>query len=150
MTKEFERIIIPIDGSKEAEKAAKKAIFLAKSTGIKTVAMYVVNTPIPHVAARGPLIETPVFTSYPQLWKLIQKQGYFYLNEIEKLGKKMGIAIIRKMVDGHPANEIIKEAKKDDLIVIGSKGITGLERLLVGSVAENVVHHASCPVMVVK
>lgn len=150
MTKEFGRIIIPVDGSDIAKKAAKKAIFLAKSTGIKAIALHVVNTPMPRVAARGPLTETPVFSSYPQLYELLRKQGHSYLDEIEKLGKKMGVDISKKMVDGHPVNEIIKEAKKGDLIVIGCKGRTGLDKLLVGSVAENVMHHASCPVMVVK
>ena len=62
----------------------------------------------------------------------------------------MEVDISKKMVDGHPVDEIIKEAKKNDLIVIGCKGRTGLDRLLVGSVAENVIHHSSCPVMVVK
>ncbi len=148
MTKEFGRIIIPIDGSDIAKKAAKKAIFLAKSTGIKAVAMHVVNTPTPpHVTTPGPLYN---FNYYSQLHELLQKQGHFYLDEIEKLGKKMGVDISKKMVDGHPVDEIIKEAEKDNLIVIGCKGRTGLDRLLVGSVAENVVHHASCPVMVVK
>jgi nucleotide-binding universal stress UspA family protein len=56
----------------------------------------------------------------------------------------------KKLVEGHPAEEIIKEAKENDLIVIGSKGKTGLDRLLLGSVAENVARHASCPVMIVQ
>ena len=136
-----------MDGSDIAKKAAKKAIFLAKSTGIRAVAMHVVSTPMTRVTAPGSIYG---FEYYTQLHELLQKQGHFYLDEIEKLGKKMGVDISKKMVDGHPVDEIIKEAKKNDLIVIGCKGRTGLDRLLVGSVAENVVHHASCPVMVVK
>jgi nucleotide-binding universal stress UspA family protein len=63
----------------------------------------------------------------------------------------MGVNVSKKkLVEGHPAEEIIKEAKENDLIVIGSKGKTGLDRLLLGSVAENVARHASCPVMIVK
>jgi nucleotide-binding universal stress UspA family protein len=45
MKKEFEIIMVPVDGSDIAKKAAKKAIFLAKSTGIKVVAMHVVDMP---------------------------------------------------------------------------------------------------------
>ena len=147
MKKEFGRIIIPVDGSEIAKKAAKKAIFLAKSTGIKAVAIHVVNMPMPRVTAPGSLYG---FNYYTQLHELLQKQGRSYLDEIIKLGKTMGVDISKKMVDGHPVNEIIKEAKKSDFIVIGCKGRTGLDRLLVGSVADNMVHHASCPVMVVK
>lgn len=62
----------------------------------------------------------------------------------------MGVTVSKKLVEGHPAEEIIKEAKEDDLIVIGSKGRTGLDRLLLGSVAENVARHAPYPVMIVK
>lgn len=62
----------------------------------------------------------------------------------------MGVNVSEKLVDGHPAEEIIKEAQEDDLIVIGSKGRTALDRLLMGSVAENVVRHAHCPAMLVK
>jgi nucleotide-binding universal stress UspA family protein len=145
MKKEFERIVVPVDGSDIAKKAAKKAIFLAKSTGIKAVAMYVVN--IPNLPA---LYECPDEIPYIQVHQLLKDKGNSYLEEIEKLGKKMGVNVSKKIVDGHPAEEIIKEVKKNNLVVIGSKGTTALDRLLMGSVAENVVHHAPCPVMVVK
>ena len=79
-----------------------------------------------------------------------KKNGHFYLDEIEKMGEKIGVRISKKLVDDHPAEEIIKEAKKNDLIVIGSKGSTALERIFLGSVTENVAHHASCPVMIVR
>ena len=145
MVKEFGRIIIPIDGSDIAKKAAKKAIFLAKSTDTKIMVMYVLDTP-----------DLPGFydfsdeTTYAQVHQLLKDKGESHLKEIEKLGKKMGVNISKKIVDGHPAEEIIGEAKKNDLIVIGSKGITSLKGILLGSVAENVAHHALCPVMIVK
>jgi nucleotide-binding universal stress UspA family protein len=80
----------------------------------------------------------------------IQKEGQLYLDEIEHLGNQMGVAVSKKLLEGHPAEEIIKETREGDLIVIGSKGRTGLDRLLMGSVAENVARHATCPVMIVK
>jgi len=62
--KEFGKIIAPVDGSK----TAKKAIFLAKSTGIKAVAMHVVNTPMSRVTAPGALFG---FEYYTQLHELL-------------------------------------------------------------------------------
>ena len=145
MKKEFERIIIPIDGSDQSKKAAKKAIFLAKSTGVKIVAMYVIDTPdLPG------FYDSPDEATYQQIHELLKKEGNSYIDQIEKMAKKIGVGISRMIADGHPAEEIIKEAKKNDLIVIGSKGVTALDRLLMGSVAENIVHHAPCPVMIVK
>jgi nucleotide-binding universal stress UspA family protein len=140
MTEAFGRIIVPVDGSEIANKAARKALALAQLTAIKVVAMHVIN------------VDLSIY-DYPkelQLLDLLQKEGHSILDEIVTLGEEMGITVSKKLVEGHPAEEIIKEAKEDDLIVMGSKGRTGLDRLLLGSVAENVTRHASCPVMIVK
>ena len=144
MPKEFGRILVPVDGSEAAKKAAKKALALAKSLDTKVVVMHVINIDlyVYHTKIVYPS-EIP-----PQ--ELIQREAQSYLNEIVNLGEQMGITVSKKLVEGHPAEEIIQEAKKDDLIVIGSKGRTGLDRLLLGSVAENVARHASSPVMIVK
>jgi nucleotide-binding universal stress UspA family protein len=140
MTEAFGRIIVPVDGSEIANKAARKALALAQLAAIKVVAMHVIN------------VDLSIY-DYPkelQLLDLLQKEGHSILAEIVTLGKEMGITVSKKLVEGHPAEEIIKEAQEDDLIVMGSKGRTGLDRLLLGSVAENVARHASCPVMIVK
>jgi nucleotide-binding universal stress UspA family protein len=145
MAKEFKRIIVPTDGSEIAKKAAKKALALAQATDTEVVALHVITIP-----GLPTLYALPDELPYEQLHALIRKEGRSYLDEIEKMGKQMGVNVSEKLVDGHPAEEIIKEAQEDDLIVIGSKGRTALDRLLMGSVAENVVRHAHGPVMLVK
>jgi nucleotide-binding universal stress UspA family protein len=72
------------------------------------------------------------------------------LDEIKKLGDKMGVPVKTKLVVGHPDQEIIKEAGKQDLIILGCKGKSGLERILMGSVCEKVLHHSQLPVMVIR
>lgn len=144
MPKEFGRILVPVDGSEVAKKAAKKALALAKSLDTKVVVMHVINIDL--YAYHTEI----VYPSEIPLQELIQREAQSYLNEIVNLGEQMGITVSKKLVEGHPAEEIIQEAKKDDLIVIGCKGRTGLDRLLLGSVAENVARHASSPVMIVK
>lgn len=141
----FERIIVPVDGSGVAKRAAQKALALAQATNIPVVALHVMNVP-----------DLPSFYAYPgairyqEMREYIQREGQFYLEEIEHLGNQMGVPIEKKLLEGHPAEEIIREAGEGDLIVMGSKGRTGLDRLLMGSVAENVARHAPCPVMIVK
>jgi nucleotide-binding universal stress UspA family protein len=141
----FERIIVPVDGSDVARSAAKKALDLAQCTGIPVVALHVLNVP-----------DLPSFYAYPgairyqEMHEFIQKEGHLYLDEIEHLGNQIGVTVSKKLLEGHPAEEIIKETREGDLIIMGSKGRTGLDRLLMGSVAENVARHASCPVMIVK
>lgn len=142
--KMFGRIIVAVDGSEVAKKAATKALALAKSTDIPVLAMHVINIDL-YVYQTELVYPTEI-----PLHELIRKEGHDYLDEIVTLGEQMGISVSKKLVEGHPAEEIIKEAHEDDLIVMGSKGRTGLDRLLLGSVAENVARHASCPVMIVK
>ena len=141
---EFNKIILPVDGSKEAKKAAKKAIFLAKHIGVEIVAMYVIDDTILN---RYPF---PDDILTPNLAELLKREGKEALDEVEKMAKKEGVKIKKKIVEGIPDEEIIKEARKNDLIVMGSKGKTALDRILLGSVSEKVVHHAPCPVMIVR
>jgi nucleotide-binding universal stress UspA family protein len=62
------------------------------------------------------------------------------------------VVVYRRLVDGDPAKAILNAAKENhcDVVVMGSHGRTGLGRLLMGSVAEEVVRKAPCPVLVVK
>ena len=136
---------MPIDGSEAAKRAAKKALALAQLSDIRVVALHVIN-----VSDLPSLDAYPGALRYQEMHEFIQKEGQLYLDEIEELGNQMGVKVSKKLVKGHPAEEIIREAREDDLIVMGSKGRTGLDRLLMGSVAENVARHASCPVMIVK
>lgn len=145
MAKEFGRIIVPVDGSKVSKKAAKKAIYLGKETGIDIEIIHVIEMPyVP--SAFEDASEIP----YQSVYELLKQQAERILDDIEKLAKDETVTIKRKILEGHPAEEIIKEAKSNDLIIIGNKGMTALERIFLGSVTENVTHHAQCPVMIVK
>jgi nucleotide-binding universal stress UspA family protein len=71
---------------------------------------------------------------------------------VKEAALKEGVAVKAFVLSGRPADAIIETAqeKNADLIVLGSHGRTGVERLLMGSVAERVIVLASCPVLVVK
>jgi len=141
---DFKRIIVAVDGSSYATKAVKKAISLAKLNEVEVVALYVIDTPrltqtIPY--------ENEVSTPWEAI---LTKQGKEVLNEVERMGNESGVTVIKKLIEGLPEEVIIKEGKKDDLIVMGCKGLTGLDRILLGSVCEKVSHHASAPVLIVR
>ncbi|HDN51080.1 MAG TPA: universal stress protein [Thermoplasmatales archaeon] len=144
MVKEIGRIIVPVDGSEESKKAAKKALYIAKHINSSVVALYVMDTPLLARYTYGDDILTP------DIHALLKKEGNLVLAEVERMGKRAGVRVIRKMVEGIPDEEIIKIARKKDLIVMGSKGKTALDRILVGSVSEKVIHHAPCAVMIVR
>ena len=140
---EFKRIIAPVDGSSYADKAAKKALFLAKQTGSEVMVMYVIDTPR--------LTSTIPPDEISRVWfDILRTQGQKVLREIQHTANTMHVKITTKLVEGIPQEEILKEAKKDDLVVMGCKGMTAIDRLLMGSVCENVVRHADAQVMVVR
>ncbi len=74
------------------------------------------------------------------------------LDVAKRIASKTGTSIKVEILEGHPAEQIIETIKnfKNNLIVMGSHGRTGTRRLLMGSVTEKVIGHASCPVLVVK
>jgi nucleotide-binding universal stress UspA family protein len=76
-----------------------------------------------------------------------------WLKQIEEAAKKKGIRLKSEILDGDSKVEIIIDYANEnsiDLIVMGSRGLTGFKRLLLGSVANAVVSNAPCPVMVVR
>ncbi len=144
MAQVFKRIIAPIDGSEGAKKAARTAIYLAKHLGVPVVALYVVDSSL--IAK----IPSPEELGSFDIDAFLEKEGLAALDEIESMALEENVTVEKKMVEGIPDHEIIELADGDDLIVMGSKGMTALDRILIGSVSEKVMHHADGPVMVVR
>jgi nucleotide-binding universal stress UspA family protein len=140
--KDFQRIVLPVDGSDGSARAVKKALYLARETGVSVTALHVMD--FPYIAS------VDLNYTYPDVMEIIQKRGTEILDEVKKQGSKLGVHVKTKLVEGIPDDQIIKEAKKDDLIVMGCKGKTALSRILVGSVCEKVLHHSKSPVMVIR
>lgn len=140
--RDFHRIIVPVDGSESSSRAVNRALALAKETGVDVTAIHVVEYPY--------LASVDAVSTYPDLLDIMKKQGTTYLDTVKKQGSKLGVSVKTKIVEGIPDDAIIKEAKKDDLIVMGCKGRTALGRILVGSVCEKVVHHSKSPVMIIR
>jgi len=151
MEKEFERLITPVDGSESSIRAARKVIYLAKKMGADIIALYVLHLPIS--AYVGPPYSPVIYTDdieIKELRKKMKNEGNQVLDKIEKMALEEGIKIAKKIVEGSPDEEIIKISKKDDLIVMGAKGISAIDRIFLGSVSEKVLHHAKSSVMIVR
>lgn len=69
------------------------------------------------------------------------------LSEVERL--EPGIDSDSRAVHGQPADVLVQESQDADLLVVGSRGFGGFKRLMLGSVSQQVAHHASCPVVIV-
>ncbi len=143
MYKDFKRIIAPVEGSKASDRAIDKAINLGKELGLPVVAIYVIDMN----AFSGVLTPDQVST----MWKnILRDEGAKILEQVKKRGLKKQVNIQPVILEGTPDDEIIKEANKDDLVVMGSKGKTAIDQIFIGSVSEQVLHHSDATVMIVR
>ncbi len=141
---EIKKILIATDGSDYTKEAVKKGLSLAKMLNAEVIGLYVVDissiVPMPLDEASFPMIE------------FLRNEGDDVLEKLRKQAEDMGVRIRTMKKEGIPADEIVETAKKEDvdLIVIGTLGRSALEKLLLGSVAEKVIRHAPCPVLVIR
>jgi nucleotide-binding universal stress UspA family protein len=146
----FEKILVATDGSKHSRKAAKFGVDLAVLTGGKVTAVYVLD--------RGKMVAPVGEISFNIADEVIggirdafQKEGMAAIQQVEDLAKQANVPFDGRVIEGNPTDDILKVAAEGpmDVIIIGSIGKTGLEKFLLGSVAEKVVRNSSVPVIVV-
>lgn len=143
----FKHILVPVDGSPTAALAIDKAIALAKAFDSAVTAIYVID-PYPF---------TGVGTDYAYGQAQYLTAATAEANEAIKGAKQAfeaaGVAVKTTLVEGHAVYKgILETAQSDgaDLIVMGSHGRRGIEKLVLGSVAQRVVSRAHVPVLVVR
>lgn len=144
MKRDFYRnIVIATDGSENTRRAVSHGIEIAKLSGATVYALYVVNT--------SSIISDSWTIGKESIYQIIRSEGEKAVSEVKKIGDKSGVKVKEVVLDGYPGSEIIDFAENNDidLIVMGTLGKTGLDRLLIGSVAEKVVRGSKVPVMVV-
>jgi nucleotide-binding universal stress UspA family protein len=140
----YQRILVPLDGSKLAEQALSHAAVQAAQFGAEIVLLKVLG-PLPEssMAARG-----AVRTAEAASAELAQD----YLEGVAANLREQGIPTQTAVVDGRPYVEVIRFAEQNqiDLIVLSTRGYSGLSRWLLGSVADRVVRGATVPLLLVQ
>ena len=136
-------ILVPVDGSESARHALEHAIGLAEAFGAELTLLEVIED-------QGPL---PTFDEKPPPGETREH----WLSEerfqpLADLLEQTEVPWTRRVERGYPAEVICEVADKEehDLVVMGSRGMSGVGRFLMGSVSDRVVHHAPCNVTVVK
>ncbi len=135
------KVLVPVDNSEFALKALAKAIDMANQEGAELTVMSV-------ALEFQDVEEIPI--SYAEKFK---DQARRAVNNACEVAENAGLKPQTRIeVGASPADNIVKyaEESKTDLIVMGHRGMTGLDRFLVGSVAGRVVAHAPCSVLVVR
>ena len=141
------RILLATEGSPHAELAERKAIELAESTGARL-----------HVVVVGRTFSQAVYNKFfadtESGREAIRREAQDILDErLRKIEEAGGTGAVSHLKFGERRDEAIVHLAEDisaDLIVIGSRGHGGLQRALMGSIADSVVRHAHCPVLVVR
>lgn len=144
----FENVLIATDGSKHSENAARAGLDLAKLAGGRVTALYVVDRSR-ILAPSGEVSFNIADEVIEGIRKGLMKEGEAATQQIEDLARAAGLTVEKMIVEGNPAEEILRIGNGMDAIVIGSIGRTGLDRFLLGSVAEKVVRNSNVPVLVV-
>jgi nucleotide-binding universal stress UspA family protein len=140
----YRNILIATDGSENSQRAISCGIEIAKLSGATVHALYVVDTPS--------IISETWTAGKEMVHELIIREGKKVLSKVKKIIEDSGVEVKEVLLEGYPSEEIINFAENNnmDLIVMGTLGKTGLERFLVGSVAENVIRNSKVPVMVIR
>jgi len=140
----YDHILVPTDGSPGVERAVEHAVDLAAAHGATLHALYVVNT--------ASYSSMPMETSWEHVRDMLGEEGEQALERVQELAEPEGVGVETIVVDGSPSREIVHYAEDGgiDLIVMGTHGRGGIDRLLLGSVAERVVRASKVPVLTVR
>ncbi len=141
----YKKILLPTDGSKYSEKSQEHAFLIANASGAEIIALSVVENSFS--------LGLPVDDTVIEVQQLLKSESEKNLKKVEELKEKTNadVKVSFMVKEGNPAKVILETVEEEDidLVVIGSSGKTGLDRFIMGSVAEKVVKGAKCSVLVV-
>ena len=138
----FTRILVATDGSEKNRAAVEEALRIGRACGSPVHAVYVADISTLESASGDVVIG--------DTWDLVQREAEETLARVRDRAE--GVQLETVILEGKPAAEVVRYAreKEIDLIVIGTQGKQGIERILLGSVAENIIRNAPSRVLVVK
>ncbi len=137
-------ILIPTDGSDYSLRAAEYGVSIAKMLGAQITVVYVLDEVV--------LDQISKVRQREDIEQELKNDGQRYTNYVLGLAEKEGVKVTSVIAKGRPFEQIVQIAKRSniDLIVMGTYGLRGSERILIGSVAERVIEYSPCPVLVIK
>ncbi len=147
----FKRILVAVDGSEYSLSAARVAISLAKKHGAELLLVNAISTPS-YWVSYSPAGVPPMYIT--ELRENEEKEANILMEKIKEMARRDGLEaageIMKEVSSIVEAITIYASDKKVDLIVMGTRGLSGFRKLLIGSVSSGVVTHARCSVLVVR
>ena len=151
----FKKILVPLDQSEHSSKALDVAIQIAKKFTGEITLIHVYSSVLPIVKPGSPtLTSVPVLAPEYSL-KMIditRDTGNKILAEGRKRVGNEGIKVQTILEEGHVVQEIVRVSRegKFDLIIMGARGVSHIKEMLMGSVTDGVMHHVTCPVLIIR
>ncbi|MCA9766882.1 MAG: universal stress protein [Carnobacterium sp.] len=144
MLQQYNRILVAIDGSKEAELAFKKGVQVAVRNNSSLILAHVIDT----------RAFQSISTFDGSMAQKANEQATTTLEEYVRYAKNHRVTDISYSIEyGSPKVLIAKQIPEDkeiDLILLGATGLNAVERIFIGSVSEYVIRHAACDVLIVR
>lgn len=148
-TQGFTKIVVAFDGSKDSEKAVRLAGLVASKQGSSVILIHVYPSPaLGFSAASGMPIP-----DYGELEEAAKIAGQETLSRGLKLASEAGVKAKGELVEAPSVVEAIvnfASSQNADLIVVGTRGMTGFKKLILGSVSSGLIGHAGCAVLVAR
>ena len=139
--KRIKKILVPLDGSKNSLRGLDEGIYLARQCQATITGLYVI-----------PIYPRNLADAIMPFQIHLSKEAKKFMEEAKKRSVQKGIVFKYKIIFGSPTVEIEELSRKGkfDIIIIGSRGQSGLKEAFLGSVANAIVHKSKIPVLVVK
>ncbi len=141
----YTKILMPTDGSTASEKAIQEGLEVAKSMGAEVTFLYAIEN------LSSALWISPESVPYGiELMEDLKQVGNRSLNKALQLAQKAGVKAYSELKELRPLDAILQAAKDHDLVMMGTHGRSGLDRFMLGSVTESVLHRCEKPVLVLR
>ena len=147
----IKKILIAVDKSGYKDKIVAYAFDLAKAMGSEIAAIHVIDKA--SLGAVGDLLGYYRGGKIEVYQEEMKNQGQKLLNEVREKAEPLGVKVSTEVLVGSSVAVTIIDYAKDhdvDLVIIGTKGMAGVQKFLLGNVANNVIANAHCPVLAIR
>ena len=155
----FKKILVALDGSENSIRASQAALELAEKLKADLIVFHAIIPPALYyhteITPEGPVIEPPTHEKEIDLYlEYARRVGHGIVDGTVSEAKKRGIVVEANIPEATTSvvETIVNQAVREnaDLIIVGTRGLGGFKKLILGSVSNGVVSHSHCPVLVIR
>ena len=155
----FNKILVAIDRSTTSKKVFETGLSLARKTGASLMLLHVLSseeedypTPFIYPGLEYDPSAEPILEAYREKVQKFEQQGLEFLQSLKEKAEQAGVKTEFTQTRGYAGRNICEVAQtwSAELILLGSRGLTGMKEMFLGSISNYVTHHAPCSVLIVR